>query len=142
MFVECVVYVIFELNYCSQYVQHTIYLFIGKKQEGCLLFFSFQVEEAHFLRLVGILHDLLLTETETKEKREELLNHTVNLLTNIPKSCYDDLLVPIEEIGKINNPKYEYDKMNVEAIAVLLEFLEIRLQKVCFMVTLHNDHIY
>lgn len=88
-----------------------------------------EVEEAHFLRLVGILHDLLLTETETKEKREEMLNHTINLFTNLPSSCYEELLVPIEEIGRIDNPKYEYEDKNVEAIAVLLEFLDKRLEK-------------
>lgn len=95
--------------------------------------------EAHFLRLVGILHDLLLTEAETKEKREELLNHTVNLLINIPPTCYEELLVPIEEIGHINNPKYEYGAMNVEAIAVLLEFLERRLEKVSVLSYIHKQ---
>ncbi|XP_074597154.1 ric8 guanine nucleotide exchange factor A isoform X2 [Brevipalpus obovatus] len=86
-------------------------------------------EEAHFLRLVGILHDLLLTDCETKEKRRELLTHTVNLLTNVPPSCFEELLVSIEEIGHIDNPKYEYEAMNVEAIVVLLEFLDKRLEK-------------
>ncbi|XP_053214630.1 synembryn-A-like [Panonychus citri] len=88
-----------------------------------------EVEEAHFLRLVGILHDLLLTEAETKEKKEELHNHIVNMLTNIPSYCYEELLVPIEEIGRIDNPRYEYEDMNVEAISVLLEFLERRFDK-------------
>lgn len=85
-------------------------------------------EEAHFMRLVAILHDLLLTETKSKEKQEELHSHTVNLLTNMPRSCYEELLVPVEEIGRINSPLYEYNDMNVEAIVVLMEFLDRRLQ--------------
>ena len=31
-----------------------------------------QEEEAHFMRLVSVLHDLLVSQTATKEKREEL----------------------------------------------------------------------
>ncbi|RWS21845.1 synembryn-A-like protein, partial [Leptotrombidium deliense] len=88
-----------------------------------------EVEEAHFLRLVGILHDLLLSDTKSREKREELQSHTINLLTNMPPSSFEELLVPIEEIGKINSSKYEYEDMNVEAILVLLDFLEKRLEK-------------
>ena len=89
--------------------------------------FKMQVEEAHFIRLVGILHDLLLTETKTKERRFELQNHIVNLFNNTPPRCYEELLVPIHEIGRIDNPKYEYEDMNVEALVVLLEFLDRRL---------------
>lgn len=84
--------------------------------------------EAHFMRLVAILHDLLLSETKTRDRRDELLSHTVNLLTNMPPSCYEELLVPVEEIGIIDNPLYEYDDMNVEAVGVLSEFLDKRLK--------------
>lgn len=84
-------------------------------------------EEAHFIRLVGILHDLLLTDTKSKEKRHNLLNHTVNLFNNIPAKCFEELLVPIPEIGVLDNPKYEYEDKNVEAVAVLVEFLEKKL---------------
>ncbi|KAI1309411.1 Synembryn-A [Halotydeus destructor] len=87
-----------------------------------------EVEEAHFMRLVAILHDLLLTETKTHDKREDLISHTVNLLTNMPLSCYEELLVSVEEIGRIDNPLYEYEDTNVEAVAVLLEFLGKRLK--------------
>ena len=88
---------------------------------------SNQNEEAQFMRLVAILHDLLLSETKNKDKREEITSHTVNLLTNMPPSCYDELLVPVEEIGLIDNPLYEYEDMNVEAIAVMVDFLDKRL---------------
>lgn len=85
-------------------------------------------EEAHCMRLVAILHDVLLSETKTKAKREELHNHTINLLTNMPSLCYEELLAPVEEIGKIDNPMYEFDDMNVEAVAMLLDFLDKRLK--------------
>lgn len=86
-----------------------------------------EAEEAHFMRLVAILHDLLLSETHNKERKEEVQSHTINLLTNMPSSTYEELLVPVEEIGKIGNPKYEYEDTNVEAVAVILDFLERRL---------------
>jgi len=97
-------------------------------------------EEAHFIRLVGILHDLLLTDTKSKEKRYNLLNHTVNLFNNIPSKCFEELLVPIPEIGILDNPKYEYEDKNVEAIAVLVEFLEKKLDiKYDKQVTLYEN---
>jgi len=86
-----------------------------------------ETEEAHFMRLVAILHDLLLSETHIKERKEEVQSHTINLLTNMPSSTYEELLVSVEEIGKIGNPKYEYEDTNVEAVAVILDFLERRL---------------
>ena len=79
------------------------------------------------MRLVAILHDLLLSETKHKERREEIQSHTINLLTNMPTTTFEELLVPVEEIGKIDNPLYEYEDMNVEAVAVILEFLDKRL---------------
>lgn len=87
-------------------------------------------EESQFMRLVAILHDLLLSETKNKDKRDEIRSHTVNLLTTMPNTCFDELLVPIEEIGLIDNPLYEYEDFNVEAIAVLVEFLEKQLEVV------------
>lgn len=87
-----------------------------------------EVEEAHLIRLVAILHDLLLCETKNRDRKDEIQSHTVHLLTSMPSSAYDELIVPVEEIGgKIDNPMYEYDDFNVEAIAVLVEFLEKRL---------------
>lgn len=79
------------------------------------------------MRLVAILHDLLLSETRNKDRKEEIQSHTINLLTNMPSSTYEELLVPVEEIGKIDNPLYEYEDTNVEAVAVILEFLDKRL---------------
>jgi hypothetical protein len=37
-----------------------------------VLFARLQEEEAHFMRLVSVLHDLLVCKTATREKRDEL----------------------------------------------------------------------
>lgn len=89
-----------------------------------------QIEEAHFLRLVSILHDLLLCDTKSKEKKEDLQSHTVNLLTTMPAPSFEELLSPITEMGRPDNPDHEYDEMNMEVIAVLLSFLNKRLDNV------------
>lgn len=79
---------------------------------------------------MSILHDLLLCDTISKEKKEDLQSHTVNLLTAMPPSSYEELLSPITEMGRPDNPDHEYDEMNMEVIAVLLKFLSKRLDNV------------
>lgn len=89
-------------------------------------------EEAHFLRLVSILHDILICPTQTTEKREELQSHTVNLLTNMPPDCYEELLTPQTEVAGSDDElgkDYEYDGHNMEAIVAMLDFLINRLDK-------------
>ena len=88
------------------------------------------VDEAHFYRLVSILHDFLLCETRDEDKRDELQNHIVNLLTNMPCKSYEELMSKISELGKPENPEFEFDEMNMEVIAILLRFLNSRLDKV------------
>ncbi|XP_067000319.2 synembryn-A [Anabrus simplex] len=84
-------------------------------------------EEAHFLRLVSILHDLLLCETYSKEKQYELQNHTVNLLMSIPSNCYEELMTPVQKDARELPKGLEMEGRSMEAIAVLLQFLEQRL---------------
>ncbi|XP_023223249.1 synembryn-A-like [Centruroides sculpturatus] len=88
-------------------------------------------EEAHFMRLVSILHDILLCDTSTVDKKNELHSHTVNLLTNMPTSSYEELLIPITDIpiDKSDNKEHEYEGMSMEVISVLLKFMENRLDK-------------
>lgn len=89
-------------------------------------------DEAHFLRLVCILHDILLCAAKTSEKKEELQSNTVALLMNIPPPCFEELLTSIEDVniaGK-NYPKdFEFYGMNVEAVAVLLNYLDKKLDQ-------------
>lgn len=89
-----------------------------------------EIEEAHFFRLVSILHDLLLCDTKNGNKREELQSQTVNLLTNMPSKSYEELLSKISELGRPENPEYEYDEMNMEVLAALLKFLDKRLDDI------------
>ncbi|XP_069680311.1 synembryn-A [Periplaneta americana] len=84
-------------------------------------------EEAHFLRLVSILHDLLLCECQSCEKQDELHNHTVNLLMSIPSNCYEELMTPVQRSPHDPPKEFEYDGRNMEAVAVLLDFLNYKL---------------
>lgn len=53
------------------------------------------------------------------------LSHTVNLLGNLPLPCLDVLLVPKVQPGSI-----EYMGVNVDAVDMLLEFMEKTLDRV------------
>lgn len=88
-------------------------------------------EEGHFMRLVSVLRDLLMIKTLSKDRQEELTSHTVNLLTNIPRDCYEELLIPLNEVDieGVENKEVEYDGRNMEAIIVLLNFLYNRLDR-------------
>lgn len=84
-------------------------------------------EEAHYMRLVSILHDIILCDTKTPEKKEDLLSHTIDLLTNMPMSSYEELMTPV--VKKDDKNPNVYDGMDMEAINTLLAFLEKRLDK-------------
>ncbi|KAK3611621.1 hypothetical protein CHS0354_018317 [Potamilus streckersoni] len=88
-------------------------------------------EEAHFMRLVSVLRDLLVCKTISKDKKEELHSHTINLLINMPKDCYEELLIPLNEgdVGSVENKDVEFDGKNMEAIVILLNFLYRRLDR-------------
>lgn len=88
-------------------------------------------EEAHMMRLVCVLRDLLLCRTASKDKHEEIISHTVNLLINMPRDCYEELLAPMadSDISGIENKEVEYDGKNMEAVVVLLNFLYDRLDR-------------
>ncbi|XP_062568468.1 synembryn-A-like [Saccostrea cucullata] len=101
-------------------------------KQGVFPFCTHLEEEAHFMRLVCVLKELLLCKTKSKDLKEELQSMTVNLLTNVPLDCYEELLTPLNEddddIG-LENKEAEYDGKNMEAILVLLDFLYHRLDK-------------
>ena len=63
--------------------------------------------------------------------------HTVNLLTNMPKSSYDELLTPMtENLEPEVGDNVEYDGKNMAAIVVLLRFLDQRLNEVNYGIRL------
>ncbi|PSN53608.1 Synembryn-A [Blattella germanica] len=80
-------------------------------------------EEAHFLRLVSILHDLLVCEAQSCEKQDELQNHTVNLLMSVPSSCYEELATLLPPPPR----DCEFEGRNMEAVVVLVDFLDRKL---------------
>lgn len=54
-----------------------------------------------------------------------VFSHTVNLLGNLPLKCLDVLLAP-----KVRPGSLEYMGVNMDAVSVLLAFLERRLDRV------------
>lgn len=90
--------------------------------------------------MVSILHDLLLSETKSADKKDTLQIHTINLLTSMPPASYEELLTPLTDMerspggaaggqGSAESDKNEceFEDYNIEAIAVLIEFLERKL---------------
>ena len=56
----------------------------------------------------------------------------MNLLTNMPWVSYEELLTPVNEgaVGGKDNKDIEFDGRNMEAIVILLGFLNNRLDTV------------
>ena len=55
-------------------------------------------------------------------KHNDLICHTINLLTNFPSFCFDELIPIIEQSEKLE-PKFIFENRNITAIASILEFL-------------------
>ncbi|XP_055519056.1 LOW QUALITY PROTEIN: synembryn-A-like [Leucoraja erinacea] len=81
-------------------------------------------EAALYRHLAVVLRHCLLTHTESKERTQEFHGHTVNLLVNLPLACLDVLLTPRVEPGSV-----EYMGLNMDAVAILLDFLDKRLDR-------------
>uniref|UniRef100_A0A674F239 Synembryn n=1 Tax=Salmo trutta TaxID=8032 RepID=A0A674F239_SALTR len=79
----------------------------------------------HQLRLVtAIMRHLLMLKTQTEDKTEEAHSHTINLLSNLPVSCLDVLIdLPVQ------GGQEEYSGKNMDAVQVLLDFMEKRIDK-------------
>ncbi|KAM6937838.1 chaperone Ric-8B isoform 1-T1 [Xenentodon cancila] len=82
-------------------------------------------DDNHQFRVIAaILRHLLMQKTETEEKTEEAHSHAVNLLNNLPVSCLDVLIdVPVR------GGQEKYGGKNLEAVQVLLDFMEKRIDK-------------
>lgn len=55
----------------------------------------------------------------------------------MPPSSFEELLIPLNEVTKGDND-YEYEDYNVEAIAVLLEYLDRKLDNAVSIGMLHH----
>ncbi|KAL8624070.1 hypothetical protein ACOMHN_019493 [Nucella lapillus] len=114
-----------EVDLCSEILKILFNLTVALEKKS-----ADEEEDAHFMRLVSILRDLLLCRTASKEKKHDLKSHTVNLLINIPADFYEELLTPLNEsdVCGIENKDIEFDGRNMEAIIALLDFLQLRLE--------------
>ncbi|KAM9351589.1 chaperone Ric-8A [Symphorus nematophorus] len=81
-------------------------------------------EAAEYRHLGAILRHCLLSQADGEERTEECHSHTVNLLGNLPLPCLDVLLMPKVQQGSI-----EYMGVNMNAVNMLLEFMEKRLDR-------------
>nr|XP_046250742.1 synembryn-A isoform X2 [Scatophagus argus] len=81
-------------------------------------------EAAEYRRLGAILRHCLLSQADGEERTEEFHSHTVNLLGNLPLPCLDVLLMPKVQQGSI-----EYMGVNMDAVNMLLDFMEKRLDR-------------
>ncbi|XP_051980991.1 synembryn-A-like [Xyrauchen texanus] len=89
-----------------------------------LAFCLAQEEAATYRHLGAILRHCIMSTSEGQERTEEMHSHTVNLLGNLPLPCLDVLLMPKVQQGSI-----EYMGVNMDAVKVLLEFMEKRLDR-------------
>ncbi|XP_035251813.1 synembryn-A isoform X3 [Anguilla anguilla] len=81
-------------------------------------------EAATYRHLGAILRHCLMSSAEGEDRTEEFHSHTVNLLGNLPLPCLDVLLIPRVQQGSI-----EYMGVNMDAVSMLLEFMERRLDR-------------
>ncbi|KAF7643676.1 hypothetical protein LDENG_00235420, partial [Lucifuga dentata] len=81
-------------------------------------------EAAEYRRLAAILRHCLMSHADEEERTEEFHSHTVNLLVNLPLPCLDVLLMP-----KVQHGSIEHMGVNMDAVSMLLEFMEKRLDR-------------
>ncbi|MBN3324032.1 RIC8A protein, partial [Atractosteus spatula] len=81
-------------------------------------------EAALYRRLGAILRHCLMSKADGEDRTEEFHSHTVNLLGNLPLMCLDVLLMPKVQQGSI-----EYMGVNMDAVNMLLDFMEKRLDR-------------
>ncbi|XP_061216338.1 synembryn-A-like isoform X2 [Neopsephotus bourkii] len=82
-------------------------------------------EDAALYRHLGaLLRHCLMISADGEDRTEEFHSHTVNLLGNLPLKCLDVLLAPRVRPGSL-----EYMGVNMDAVSVLLDFLERRLDR-------------
>ncbi|KAJ1178333.1 hypothetical protein NDU88_003579 [Pleurodeles waltl] len=81
-------------------------------------------EAASFRHLCSVLRHCLLMRGDNEDITEEFHGHTVNLLGNLPFKCLNALLIP-----KVKPGCTEYMGVNMDALSMLLDFLEQRLDR-------------
>ncbi|XP_015283064.1 PREDICTED: synembryn-B [Gekko japonicus] len=82
-----------------------------------------------FRYMAAILRHCLLSLGPTEDKTEELHSNAINLLSNVPASCLDVLISPSTQEGTEEETVIKYNGMNMDAIQVILKFMEKRIDK-------------
>ncbi|PWA19923.1 synembryn-A [Gambusia affinis] len=81
-------------------------------------------EAVEYRHLGALLRHCLMSRVDGEERTEEFHSHTVNLLGNLPLPCLDVLLLP-----KVENGSIEYMGVNMDAVNMLLDFMEKKLDR-------------
>ncbi|XP_037306537.1 synembryn-A [Pungitius pungitius] len=81
-------------------------------------------EMAEYRHLGAMLRHCLMSHADGEERTDEFHSHAVNLLGNLPLPCLDVLLIPKVQPGSI-----EYMGVNMDAVNMLLEFMEKTLDR-------------
>ncbi|XP_031420179.1 synembryn-A isoform X2 [Clupea harengus] len=82
-------------------------------------------EEAAMYRHLGaILRHCLMSIADSEDRTEEFHSHTCNLLGNLPLPCLDVLILP-----KVQPCSVEYTGVNMDAVNMLLDLMEKRLDR-------------
>lgn len=84
-------------------------------------------EATQLRRLAAVIHDLILCKAGSKEKQKELCSNIVNLLTNIPSSCFTELISPL---SKSNGDLKPFEGCDMSVINILVDFLKDRLESI------------
>lgn len=70
---------------------------IAKPPANLVQVYSNEEEEAHLMHLVSVLRDLMTCKLENEpsvEKLNDLHSNIINLLTNMPSICFEELMTP------------------------------------------------
>uniref|UniRef100_A0ACB8G2X0 Synembryn-A n=1 Tax=Sphaerodactylus townsendi TaxID=933632 RepID=A0ACB8G2X0_9SAUR len=94
------------------------------RQEAELAMEILKEDAALYRRLSALLRHCLMISAHGEDRTEEFHSHTVNLLGNLPLKCLDVLLLPKVQPGSL-----EYMGVNMDAVNVLLDFLDRRLDR-------------
>ncbi len=58
----------------------------------------------------------------------DFFSHIINLLINMPTTCYEELLSPI--VPEDENENDEHDGKNLDAINIILHFLDYQITEI------------
>ncbi|XP_078670112.1 chaperone Ric-8A-like [Branchiostoma floridae x Branchiostoma belcheri] len=82
-------------------------------------------ELERYKQMTAVCRYMLMCRASSETKQEELHSHTINLMTNMPRSCLGEVIVRQGERGVGT----EYDGWNMDAIMTILDFLERRVDQ-------------